>query len=124
MITRAKLHILGIAAVAAAATAGIVPATASAQSVVCGFGSSIGSTGSALSSCPEFLVPPTPEPPPADDTTPPDTTVTPDETTPPEETPYYKNCTEARAAGVTPLYRGEPGYAPHLDRDDDGIACE
>jgi hypothetical protein len=37
---------------------------------------------------------------------------------------YYKNCTEARAAGVTPLYEGDPGYAPHLDRDHDGIACE
>ena len=33
---------------------------------------------------------------------------------------YYKNCSEARAAGVTPLYEG----APHLDRDNDGIACE
>ncbi|WP_425297378.1 excalibur calcium-binding domain-containing protein [Nocardia abscessus] len=20
--------------------------------------------------------------------------------------------------------RGKPGYAPHLDRDDDGVACE
>lgn len=38
--------------------------------------------------------------------------------------PYYKNCTEARAAGVTPILRGEPGYAAHLDRDNDGIACE
>ncbi|WP_345260750.1 excalibur calcium-binding domain-containing protein [Streptomyces hundungensis] len=37
---------------------------------------------------------------------------------------YYKNCTAARAAGVTPLHRGDPGYAPHLDRDGDGIACE
>ena len=37
---------------------------------------------------------------------------------------YYKNCTEARAAGVTPLYEGDAGYAPHLDRDNDGIACE
>ena len=37
---------------------------------------------------------------------------------------YYKNCSEARAAGVTPLYEGDPGYAPHLDRDHDGIACE
>ena len=37
---------------------------------------------------------------------------------------YYKNCSEARAAGVTPLYEGDPGYAPHLDRDNDGIACE
>ena len=37
---------------------------------------------------------------------------------------YYKNCSEARDAGVTPLYEGDPGYAPHLDRDNDGIACE
>jgi hypothetical protein len=36
----------------------------------------------------------------------------------------YKNCTEARAAGVTPLYRGDPGYSSKLDRDGDGIACE
>lgn len=37
---------------------------------------------------------------------------------------YYKNCSEARAAGVTPLHKGEPGYRPGLDRDGDGIACE
>lgn len=37
---------------------------------------------------------------------------------------YYKNCTAARNAGVTPIHRGEPGYASHLDRDNDGIACE
>lgn len=37
---------------------------------------------------------------------------------------YYKNCTAARNAGVTPIYRGQPGYASHLDRDNDGIACE
>lgn len=37
---------------------------------------------------------------------------------------YYKNCTEARNAGVTPIYKGELGYAKHLDRDGDGIACE
>ena len=37
---------------------------------------------------------------------------------------YYENCTEAREAGVTPIREGEPGYAPHLDRDGDGIACE
>ncbi|MFE9369562.1 excalibur calcium-binding domain-containing protein [Streptomyces sp. NPDC006711] len=36
----------------------------------------------------------------------------------------YKNCAAARAAGVTPLHRGEPGYAAHLDRDGDGVACE
>ena len=37
---------------------------------------------------------------------------------------YYKNCAEARAAGVTPLHEGDPGYRPGLDRDGDGIACE
>lgn len=37
---------------------------------------------------------------------------------------YYKNCTEARNAGVTPIYRGQDGYDRHLDRDNDGIACE
>ena len=37
---------------------------------------------------------------------------------------YYKNCAAARADGATPLYEGDPGYAPHLDRDNDGIACE
>ena len=23
-----------------------------------------------------------------------------------------------------PIYRGQPGYAPHLDRDNDGVGCE
>ncbi len=36
----------------------------------------------------------------------------------------YANCTEVRAAGKAPLRRGDPGYAAHLDRDNDGIACE
>ncbi|MFF2027289.1 excalibur calcium-binding domain-containing protein [Streptomyces sp. NPDC058171] len=36
----------------------------------------------------------------------------------------YKNCTEARNAGAAPIYRGQDGYASHLDRDNDGIACE
>ncbi|MFV9634199.1 excalibur calcium-binding domain-containing protein [Mycobacterium neumannii] len=37
---------------------------------------------------------------------------------------YYDTCSDARAAGVTPIMQGEDGYAPHLDRDKDGIACE
>jgi hypothetical protein len=37
---------------------------------------------------------------------------------------YYKNCDAARAAGAAPLHRGDPGYRPGLDRDDDGVACE
>ena len=36
----------------------------------------------------------------------------------------YRNCSEARAAGAAPLYRGQPGYGSHLDRDGDGVACE
>ena len=37
----------------------------------------------------------------------------------------FRNCAAARAAGVrTPIHRGEPAYAPHLDRDNDGVACE
>ena len=40
------------------------------------------------------------------------------------KTVYYKNCSQARAAGAAPIYRGEPGYRPALDRDRDGIACE
>lgn len=37
---------------------------------------------------------------------------------------YYPSCRAARAAGVAPLYRGDPGYSTRLDRDRDGIACE
>ena len=39
-------------------------------------------------------------------------------------TKVYANCNEVRAAGAAPLYRGERGYAPHLDRDGDGTACD
>ena len=37
---------------------------------------------------------------------------------------YYANCSAARAAGAAPVYRVEPGYASHLDRDGDGVGCE
>jgi len=37
---------------------------------------------------------------------------------------FYPGCNAARAAGVAPLYRGEPGYRPEMDGDSDGIACE
>jgi hypothetical protein len=37
---------------------------------------------------------------------------------------YFPTCAAARAAGVAPLYIGEPGYRPGLDRDKDGKACE
>lgn len=35
-----------------------------------------------------------------------------------------RNCDQARAMGLAPAYRGQRGYAPHLDADNDGIACE
>jgi len=37
---------------------------------------------------------------------------------------YYRGCDEVRAAGAAPLYRGQPGYRPQMDGDNDGIACE
>lgn len=37
---------------------------------------------------------------------------------------YFANCTAARAAGRQNIRRGEPGYRPPLDRDNDGVACE
>lgn len=36
----------------------------------------------------------------------------------------WKNCSEARAAGAAPVYRGDPGYHKRLDRDGDGVGCE
>ncbi len=43
---------------------------------------------------------------------------------PPNTSAYYQNCTAARAAGVTPIYIGQPGYRKALDGDNDGVACE
>jgi hypothetical protein len=37
---------------------------------------------------------------------------------------YFRNCEEAKAAGVAPIKRGEPGYSRRLDRDGDGVACD
>lgn len=38
----------------------------------------------------------------------------------------YATCSQARAAGVTPIYSGTRLYSQntHLDRDRDGVACE
>ena len=36
----------------------------------------------------------------------------------------YANCDAVRAAGAAPIHRGDPGYAPKLDRDNDGVGCE
>jgi len=42
----------------------------------------------------------------------------------PQPGDHWSGCREARAAGTTPIYRGEPGYRSEMDGDDDGIACE
>ena len=45
----------------------------------------------------------------------------------PEPTPtrvHFSSCKQAREVGAAPLYRGDPGYNPKLDRDNDGVACE
>lgn len=43
---------------------------------------------------------------------------------PPAQDVYFANCAAARAAGRQNIRRGEPGYRPALDRDNDGVACE
>lgn len=37
---------------------------------------------------------------------------------------FFQRCADARAAGVAPIHRGQPGYRSELDRDGDGVACE
>ncbi|WP_225976653.1 MULTISPECIES: DUF1524 domain-containing protein [Corynebacterium] len=74
---------------------------------------------------PTSTVPAQPATPPAQDTAPapaPDTEHIP--AAPAGATEYVRNCAEARARGMAPLLRGEPGYRPGLDGDNDGIACE
>ncbi|MEV0602846.1 excalibur calcium-binding domain-containing protein [Streptomyces sp. NPDC050315] len=60
--------------------------------------------------------------------TPEETGVTPEESgSVPEDSgpsPYYDVCADARDADAAPIHSGEPGYADHLDRDSDGVACE
>ena len=62
-----------------------------------------------------------PKPAPAPQTAPPEA-VAPPQVAPSSTT--YANCAQARAAGVAPLHRGQPGYSAKLDRDGDGVACE
>ncbi|MBL0001835.1 MAG: excalibur calcium-binding domain-containing protein [Sphingomonadales bacterium] len=38
----------------------------------------------------------------------------------PQPGDYWPGCDAARAAGVAPLYLGEPGYRPQMDGDNDG----
>lgn len=73
---------------------------------------------------PPAVVTTTPPTAPAPTTARPTTTARPATTVPATSSAYYANCAEARAAGAAPMRRGEPGYRPALDRDDDGVACE
>lgn len=41
-----------------------------------------------------------------------------------DETLYFNNCNAARRAGKAPILKGQAGYRPALDGDNDGIACE
>jgi Excalibur calcium-binding domain len=66
------------------------------------------------SAVPPAAPPPT-EPPPPPTQPPPPTTEAPQ---------AYRNCRQAFLDDALPLYRGEPGYGPHLDGDGDGEACE
>ncbi|ATY15908.1 hypothetical protein CU254_40135 [Amycolatopsis sp. AA4] len=94
-------------------------------------------TGLWAEPCKGVITAPTPVPPPAppkEAPAPPPAPRTSEQPAPPpvEDAPepeqpssaYYKNCAAAKAAGVAPLHRGDPGYRPALDRDGDGIACE
>jgi hypothetical protein len=45
-------------------------------------------------------------------------------TTGPSTAVAFATCAEARAAGASPLHRGDPGYRSSLDGDGDGVACE
>jgi hypothetical protein len=54
-----------------------------------------------------------------------DTTPAPEPVHEPQSTKlYFKNCTAAKNAGYYNILRGEPGYASHLDKNNDGVACE
>ena len=66
---------------------------------------------------PEYTPPPTVD---APVYTPPPATVQ----APAPSSAYYANCAAVRAAGVAPLYAGQPGYSSKLDGDKDGVACE
>lgn len=65
-------------------------------------------------------------PPPPSQEAPETTTTTVDAAATPAPSPstYYANCSAARSAGAAPVRRGDPGYAAHLDRDNDGVGCE
>jgi hypothetical protein len=50
--------------------------------------------------------------------------VPPPETNDKKPAKIYTNCDQVRAEGKLTLHRGQPGYAPYLDPDNNGIACD
>lgn len=91
-------------------TANLQPETAVEENTSDTAGGEANRDGDAV---PAHLIAPAPAPEPA-----------PVEQARPQQSAYYANCSEARAAGAAPLYKGDPGYRSALDRDNDGIACE
>ena len=90
--------------------------------LIVGLGTACGSSSPASMSAPiTSAIPDSPSPlvlPPLDSST--ATTSTPSG----EGLAYYANCSAVRAASAAPLYQGQSGYRPELDRDGDGVACE
>lgn len=112
MTSKTMLARVGLGGIAVAAAMAMSPAVASADPVadfLCNSGSS--------QFCPVFIAPPAPAPAPQ-------AAPAPAPAPRPQSAFQYKNCTEARDAGAAPVYRGDYGYGPHLDRDNDGIGCE
>lgn len=86
-----------------------------------------------LQSCPAEPLPtggnPLPAPPAAVTVPSPATTASPPDspaasTEPSTGSSTYRTCTQAKAAGAGPFYRGQPGYVAKQDADSDGVACE
>jgi hypothetical protein len=107
----------GMAKAEATANAALTAAQAVAQQA------GLGLWGGTCKGADTIAPPPPPPPPPAPPVQQPVAPQPPAQPDPPASV-YYKNCAAVKAAGAAPLYRGQPGYASHLDRDGDGIACE
>lgn len=63
-------------------------------------------------------------PPPQYTYTPPPATYVPEVFPQQDTNVYYKNCKSVWNDIGGPIYRGNPGYGSHLDRDGDGKGCE
>src|SRR4051794_54478 len=112
MKTNNLLVRIGIGSAIAAAAMVTAPALASADPItdfLCANGSA---QFCILPPPPAFLAPPAPQAAPA-----PQPQGAPAPAPRPNGGFQYQNCDAARAAGAAPVYRGQYGYGPHLDRD-------